>query len=98
VLVFDEATSSLDNVTEADVIHAIEALQGEKTLIVIAHRLSTVRRCQRLVFLRDGRIQVAGRFDELLRAGDEFRTMARLSGLAPTVAEVAGEVAEHAVE
>ena len=98
VLVFDEATSALDSETEADVIHAIEALQGEKTLIVIAHRLSTVRRCQRLVFLRDGRIQVTGRFDELLRASEEFRTMARLSGLAPTVTEVAGEVAERAVE
>jgi ABC-type multidrug transport system fused ATPase/permease subunit len=60
--------------------------------------VSTVRRCQRLVCLRDGRTQVAGRFDELLRPSDEFRTMARLSGLAPTVAGVAGEVAEHAVE
>jgi len=98
VLVFDEATSSPDSATEADVIHAIEALQGEKTLIVIAHRLSAVRRRQRLVFLRDGRIQVACRFDELLRASDEFRMVARLSGLAPTVAGVAGEVAEHAVE
>jgi ABC-type bacteriocin/lantibiotic exporter with double-glycine peptidase domain len=49
VLVFDEAASSLDSATEADAIRAIEALQGEKTLIVIAHRLSTVRRCQRPV-------------------------------------------------
>ena len=65
---------------------------------MIAHRVRAVRRCQRLVFLRDGRIRVAGRFDELLRASGEFRTMARLSGVAPTVAGVAGEVAKHAVE
>ena len=98
MLVFDEAASSLDSTTEADVIHAIEALHGEKTLIVIAHRLGTVRRCQRLVSLRDGRIEVAGQFDELLPASGECRTMARLSGLAPTVAGVADEAAEHAVE
>jgi ATP-binding cassette subfamily C protein len=98
VLVFDEATSSLDSVTEAEVIRAIESLQGEKTLIVIAHRLSTVRGCQRLVFLRDGRIQATGRFDELVRASDEFRRMARLSGLAPSVPRGAGEVVENVAE
>ena len=52
VVIFDEATSALDNQTERALSRAIEALQGDKTLILIAHRLSTVRQCGRLVFLR----------------------------------------------
>ena len=76
VLVFDEATSALDNQTELEVTGAIEALKGEKTLLVVAHRLTTVRRCDRLVFLRDGRIEGSGSFDELLRSCPEFRAMA----------------------
>ena len=76
VLVFDEATSALDNQTERAVIGAIEALRREKTLVIVAHRLSTVRVCDRLVFLRDGRIAGCGSFDELLRNNADFRAMA----------------------
>ena len=47
VLVFDEATAALDNETEQAVMEAIEALQGEKTLVIIAHRLNTIRNCNR---------------------------------------------------
>jgi ATP-binding cassette, subfamily B, bacterial PglK len=54
VLIFDEGTSALDNATEAQLMHAIEALRGERTVILIAHRLSTVRNSDRVVFLEHG--------------------------------------------
>ena len=66
VLVFDEATSALDTPTERELIGALEALHGVKTLVVIAHRLTTVRRCDRLAVLRDGRVAAIGSYDELL--------------------------------
>ena len=80
VLVFDEATSSLDVTTEAEVTRAIEALLGVKTMIVVAHRLSTVRRCDRLVLLVDGRPRAAGTYEELVRDEPMFRKMAIASG------------------
>ena len=79
VLVFDEATSALDSRTEGEVVQAIEALHGVKSLIIIAHRLSTVRYCDRLVLLHKGRLAVCGAFDELLARSAAFRAMARLS-------------------
>ena len=75
LLVFDEATSALDQATEAEVTRAIESLQGRKTLLVIAHRLATVKHCDRLVFIADGRIRACGRYSELMRDVDEFRRM-----------------------
>ena len=54
ILVLDEATSALDNETEEAVIQAIESLQGHKTLIIIAHRLSTVRNCDIIFEIKDG--------------------------------------------
>lgn len=76
VLVFDEATSSLDNATESEVVDSLEALHGAKTMIVIAHRLTTVRRCDRLVFLRNGRIAAIGSYEDLLATNEDFRRMA----------------------
>ncbi len=75
VLVFDEATAALDNQTEREVTRAIAALHGTRTLIVIAHRLSTVAGCDRLIFLEGGRIAAAGTYQELLRH-PAFKTMA----------------------
>src|SRR5688572_8698846 len=76
VLVFDEATSALDTQTERELIAAIDALRGAKTLVVVAHRLSTVRRCDRLVFLREGRVAAVGSFDRLMSDNADFRRMA----------------------
>jgi ABC-type multidrug transport system fused ATPase/permease subunit len=76
VLVFDEATAALDNQTEREVTNAIATLHGTRTLIVIAHRLSTVTGCDRLVFLSEGRIAATGTYDELLRH-PAFDAMAR---------------------
>jgi ATP-binding cassette subfamily C protein len=67
VIVFDEATAALDNQTERDLTRAIAALHGERTLLVIAHRLTTVESCDRLIFLRDGRLAGVGPYQELLR-------------------------------
>jgi ATP-binding cassette subfamily C protein len=75
VLVFDEATAALDNQTEREVTKAIATLHGTRTLIVIAHRLSTVQGCDRLLFLQDGRIAATGSYDELLHNA-AFRAMA----------------------
>lgn len=63
VLVFDEATSALDNETETAVMQAIDALAGTKTLILIAHRLSTVRNCQRVLLLERGRAKESNYVD-----------------------------------
>jgi ABC-type multidrug transport system fused ATPase/permease subunit len=75
VLVFDEATAALDNFTEREVTRAIAALHGTRTLIVVAHRLSTVQSCDRLIFLQDGRVAATGAYDELL-GNAAFRGMA----------------------
>jgi ATP-binding cassette subfamily C protein len=76
LLVFDEATAALDNATERDVTAAIEALKGKKTLIIIAHRLTTVRRCDTLIMLHEGRVVATGSYDQLLETSPDFRAMA----------------------
>jgi ABC-type multidrug transport system fused ATPase/permease subunit len=75
VLVFDEATAALDNQTERELTREIESLHHDETLIVIAHRLTTVRHCDRLLFLRDGRLADVGSYDALLARSPEFRMM-----------------------
>ncbi|MEM8558990.1 MAG: ABC transporter ATP-binding protein [Bacteroidota bacterium] len=76
VLVFDEATSALDNETERAVMQAIESLRGERTLITIAHRLSTVQSCDQLFFLEQGTLTASGTFDELVAENEQFERMA----------------------
>lgn len=98
VLVLDEATSALDNESERQVTEAIEALHGNKTVIVIAHRLSTVERCDRLVLLHDGAIVDDGTFMDLATRNPGFREMVRLAtltGIRPE-AELLGDVSSEA--
>ena len=77
VLVFDEATSALDSETEREITEAIEGLTGDRTVLIIAHRLSTVRNCDKLVFMKEGRVVDAAPFDELVRRQPEFRSLAQ---------------------
>lgn len=76
VLILDEATSALDNLTEIEVMSAIENLEGQKTIIMIAHRLTTVRHCDRIYLLDKGKIAASGNYDELLACDSRFRQMA----------------------
>ena len=65
VLVMDEATSALDNQTEKDVMAAIDGLSGKKTIILIAHRLSTLKKCDQIFYLEQGVITRRGTYEEL---------------------------------
>jgi ATP-binding cassette subfamily C protein len=66
VLFFDEATAALDNQTEREVAEAIANVRGSRTIIAIAHRLSTVKNCDRLIYLRDGKLAGVGTYQELI--------------------------------
>lgn len=77
VLVFDEATSALDSVTERSVLEAMDSLSRHKTIILIAHRLSTVQKCDQVVLLEKGKVASVGSYDDLLRDHHHFRAMAK---------------------
>ena len=89
-LVLDEATSSVDVTTETEITEAINQLRGKKTLIIIAHRLSTVRECDRIFFLEDGRLVASGRFGELVQSSAHFSEMVRQMGFVMQTPEVVG--------
>ena len=76
VLILDEATSALDNVTEQSVMDSIDALDRDLTILIVAHRLTTVQRCDTIVELEGGKIVAMGRYDELLERSPSFRRMA----------------------
>jgi ABC-type multidrug transport system fused ATPase/permease subunit len=78
ILVMDEATSALDSVTEDAVMDAIHNLMHSKTIIIIAHRISTVRECDTICLIEKGRIIARGTYDELLEANPHFRAMAKV--------------------
>lgn len=71
----DEGTASLDNETKWDAMQAIRRLSGEKTVIIIAHRLSTVGNCDKLYFIKDGEVIDSGVYDELFDRNIEFKAM-----------------------
>ena len=79
LIVFDEATSSLDNSTEQEVMNAVDALPGDKTVLMIAHRLSTVRRCDRIIVLDQGQLVGCDTWDALMHDNTAFQRIARLS-------------------
>jgi ABC-type bacteriocin/lantibiotic exporter with double-glycine peptidase domain len=78
ILVMDEATSALDSVTEDAVMDAIHNLMHSKTIIIIAHRISTVRECDTICLMEKGRIIARGAYDELLETNSHFRAMAKV--------------------
>lgn len=76
VLVLDEATSALDNLTEHAVMEAVRQLSRKKTIVMIAHRLSTVATCDLIFFLEAGLVVGAGSYEELIESNESFRVMA----------------------
>jgi len=80
VLVLDEATSALDNLTEQSVLDAIGGLDRELTILIIAHRLTTVRRCDTIVELERGVVVSQGNYEELLERSRSFRQMVEATG------------------
>ena len=78
VLIFDEATSALDSVTERLVMEAVHKLGQKKTIIMIAHRLSTVRECDCIFVLENGKIEGQGTFNELVKSNTRFKNMSKI--------------------
>jgi ABC-type multidrug transport system fused ATPase/permease subunit len=76
VLIFDEATSSLDNATEQAVMESIESLNRDLTILIIAHRLTTVKRCDQIIELAHGKVVAQGSYEQLLEQSHSFRSMA----------------------
>jgi ABC-type multidrug transport system fused ATPase/permease subunit len=78
LLILDEATSSLDGVTESGITEAIEALSGEVTVVIIAHRLTTVRNVGQVVYMNEGNILASGSFSEVRSKVPDFDAQAKL--------------------
>lgn len=75
IIIFDESTSSLDNFAQEDVKKSIDSLKGKSTIIIVAHRLSTIKDVDKIYFLDNGQILDSGTFDELFERNQSFRTM-----------------------
>lgn len=76
LLIMDEATSALDNITERVVMEAVQNIRADKTIILIAHRLSTVRTCDVIFLMEHGKIVAQGRYEDLVTGNETFRKMA----------------------
>ena len=79
VLVFDEATSALDNLTEKAVMDAVHNSENNITKILVAHRLSTVRNCDKIYLFEKGKVKNQGTFEELIKTDDDFRESAKIT-------------------
>jgi len=76
VIIFDEATSSLDGITEKMIMEAINNFIGKKTIVMIAHRLKTVQNCDQIFFIDKGKVVDQGTFNELIETNEHFKKMA----------------------
>jgi ABC-type multidrug transport system fused ATPase/permease subunit len=81
LLVLDEATSSLDGQTESDFSEAIKSLHGQVTVVLVAHRLSTIRTADQVIYLSNGTITANGTFDEVRKSVPDFDKQAGLNGI-----------------
>ena len=81
ILILDEATSALDGETESVIADSLHGLKGKSTLIVVAHRLATVREADQVIYMEEGKIICSGSFDEVRRSIPNFDLQARLMGL-----------------
>lgn len=80
-LILDEATSALDNLTERQITETIDALHGRMTVIIVAHRLSTIKNADQIVFLARGHVEAVGTFSQLRRSTPEFEQLVELGKL-----------------
>ena len=83
ILILDEATAALDSKAEAEVQGAIDRLEEGRTVICVAHRLSTLRGMDNIIVLEAGRVEEKGSYNELLDLNGAFAAMARKQGIAP---------------
>jgi ATP-binding cassette subfamily B protein AbcA/BmrA len=81
IIVLDEPTSALDSESEKVVKEAIAELRGQRTVIIIAHQLSTIKEADKIIFLDNGIIKAEGVYDELIRQDKRFREMVDLQKL-----------------
>jgi len=81
LLILDEATSSLDGETEANITDSVQKMRGEVTVVMIAHRLSTVRHADLVVYMESGKVVATGNFDEVRKLVPNFDKQAQLMGL-----------------
>lgn len=79
VLIFDEATSSLDGLTEKMIMESINSFQGNKTIILVAHRLKTIENCDEIFFLENGKIRSSGKYADLIQHDLKFKEMTKHS-------------------
>lgn len=75
IIIFDESTSSLDNFAQEDIKHSIDNMKGQSTIVIVAHRLSTIRNVDKIFFLDEGKIEDIGTFDELFENNVKFKNM-----------------------
>ncbi len=75
IIIFDESTSSLDNFAQEEVKKSIDALKGQSTIIIVAHRLSTIKNVDKIFFLENGKIVDSGTFEKLFKRNELFRKM-----------------------
>ena len=79
VLVLDEATSSLDGLTEKSIMSSVNSFYGKKTIIIVAHRLSTVKNCDKLYLMNNGKVVDSGSYEELIKDSEYFRELSKTS-------------------
>lgn len=75
IILFDESTSSLDNFAQSHIQESIDNMKGQHTIVIVAHRLSTIRNVDTIYFLEDGKISASGTFDELFETNEQFKKM-----------------------
>ena len=75
IILFDESTSSLDNFAQSKIQESIESMKGQHTIVIVAHRLSTIKNVDKIYFLEEGKIADSGTFDELFNTNEQFKKM-----------------------
>ena len=81
IIIFDESTSSLDNFAQEHIKKCIDGLKGKSTIVIVAHRLSTIKNVDKIYFLEEGKISDTGTFDKLYKTNKEFKDMFTLENL-----------------